>query len=75
MINRSTEIIKRLNRITNDRNVALQVRNQIREAIHHIKDLHAGVEQIRNLHFKLRDSRGDQSIQDRGNTAIEVDAE
>jgi hypothetical protein len=75
MINRSTEIIKRLNRITNDRNVSLQARNQIREAIQHINDLHAGVERIRNLYFKLRDSRGDQSIQDRGNTAIEVGAE
>ena len=75
MIDRSAEVIKQLNRITNDRNVPSHARNQIREAIRHINDLHAGMERIRNLYFELRDSRCDESIQDRENTANEVGAE
>ena len=39
MMEKSNEIIKQLNRLANDRRLAPQVRNQVREAMQHIKDL------------------------------------
>ncbi len=39
MNDRSNEIIKQLNRLANDRNLALNVRNKVRDALHHIQDL------------------------------------
>jgi hypothetical protein len=39
MEGRTNEIIKHLNRLVNDRNLNLQARNRIREAILHIKHL------------------------------------
>ena len=39
MIERSNEIIKQLNRLANDRNLSPQVRNKVRDALQHIKDL------------------------------------
>ena len=53
MIDRSTEIIKQLNRLANDRNLTPQARKNISEAIRHIRELHEGVARIRELHFKL----------------------
>lgn len=40
MKNRSEEIVKQLNRLANDRGLAPIVRNRIRDAVQHIKDLH-----------------------------------
>jgi hypothetical protein len=40
MSNRSDEVMKQLNRLVNDRNITPQARNQIREAMNHIRDLH-----------------------------------
>ena len=40
MKNRSEEIVKQLNRLANDRNLAPPARNKIRDAIQHIRDLH-----------------------------------
>jgi hypothetical protein len=54
MIERSSEIIKQLNRIANDRNITPQTRNKIRQAVLHIKDLHTAVAHIRDLHLKLK---------------------
>ncbi len=54
MIDRSNEIIKRLDRMANDRNLPLRTRNQIREAALHIKELHDGVKNIRELYLKLK---------------------
>ena len=39
MKSRSEEIIKQLNRLINDRNLAMPVRNKIRDAVQHIKKL------------------------------------
>jgi len=39
MNSRSEEIIKQLNRLINDRNLAMPVRNKIRDAVHHIRKL------------------------------------
>ena len=39
MSSRSDEIIKQLIRLVNDRNITPQARNQIREAMNHIRDL------------------------------------
>ncbi len=75
MIDRSTEIIRQLNRVANDRNLPSNTRNQIREAIRHINELHAGVERIRELYFKLRDSRREQSNQAGENTANDAGTE
>jgi hypothetical protein len=41
MIERSYEIIKHLNRLANDRNLPLPVRNKVRDAAQHIKLLQA----------------------------------
>jgi hypothetical protein len=39
MSSRSDEIMKRLNRLVNDRNITPQARNQISEAVNHIRSL------------------------------------
>lgn len=39
MSSRSDEVMKQLNRLVNDRNITPQARNQIREAVNHIRDL------------------------------------
>jgi hypothetical protein len=39
MNDRSDEIIKQLNRLANDRSLAISVRNKIRQALHHIQEL------------------------------------
>ena len=57
MIERSNEIIKQLNRITNDRSLKPHVRKQIGEAIRHIKELHDAVGNIRDLYLKLSKNR------------------
>ncbi len=54
MIDKSNEIIKQLNRLANDRNLNPKIRGNIREAAQHIKDLHSGVQRIRDLHLKLK---------------------
>ena len=46
MMEDSTEIIKQLNRLANDRTLAPQVRNQVREAMLHIKDLRFRMKEI-----------------------------
>ena len=53
MLDRSTEIIKDLKRLANDRSLQPRVRNKITNAIQHIKDLHDGVSRIRDLHIQL----------------------
>ena len=55
MNDRSNEIIKQLNRLTNDRGLTVKVRNKIREALHHIQD----------LDFKLEEFERDPLIQNR----------
>jgi hypothetical protein len=55
MNDRSNEIIKQLNRLANDRGLTLNVRNKIREALHHIQD----------LDFKLEEFERDPLIQNR----------
>jgi len=42
-----------LNRIVNDRNVDLRTRNKIRDAARHIEELHAAVQNIEELNFRL----------------------
>jgi len=39
MMEKSNEIIKQLNRLANDRRLAPNARDRVREAIQHIKDL------------------------------------
>lgn len=39
MLERTNEIIKQLNRLANDRSLAPQTRNKMREAAQHIRDL------------------------------------
>ena len=53
MLDRSNEIIKKLNRLVNDRSLNPQARKHISDAIRHIRDLHDGVARIRELHMKL----------------------
>ena len=55
MNDRSNEIIKQLNRLANDRNLALNVRNKVRDALHHIQD----------LNLKLKEFERDPIIQNR----------
>jgi len=43
MRSRSDEIVKQLNRLVNDRNITLQARKQIREAVNHIRKLQCRV--------------------------------
>ncbi|MFT5663019.1 MAG: hypothetical protein ACI9JR_000400 [Gammaproteobacteria bacterium] len=43
MSSRSDEVLKQLNRLVNDRKIAPQARNQIREAVNHIRDLQCQV--------------------------------
>jgi len=53
IIERSDEVIMQLNRIVNDRNVDLRTRNKIRDAARHIEELHAAVQNIEELNFRL----------------------
>ena len=39
MNNRSSEIIKQLNRLANDRSLPMQARNKINDAVRHIRQL------------------------------------
>ena len=70
MNNKSNEIIKQLNRLANDRNLALYTRNKLRDAINHVRDLqlklselmleadlvtHERVDHLETLTFKQRD--------------------
>ena len=55
MNDRSNEIIKQLHRLANDRNLALNVRNKVRDALHHIQD----------LNLKLKEFERDPIIQNR----------
>ena len=49
MESKSNEIIKRLNRLTNDRNLPLQARNKISEALQHIRELQLKLDTSRKL--------------------------
>ena len=49
MENKSNEIIKRLNRLTNDRNLPMQARNKITEALQHIRELQLKLDTSRNI--------------------------
>lgn len=55
MNDKSNEIIKQLNRLTNDRSLTVNVRNKIREAMRHIQD----------LDFKLEEFERNPLIQNR----------
>ena len=55
MNDRSNEIIKQLNRLTNDRSLSIKARNKILEALRHIQD----------LDFKLEEFERDPLIQNR----------
>jgi hypothetical protein len=55
MNDRSSEIIMQLNRLSNERSLTQNVRNKIREAQHHIKD----------LSIKLKEFECDELIQNR----------
>jgi hypothetical protein len=46
MNDRSNEIINQLNRLVNDRTLTLNVRNKIRETLHHIQDLDVKLEEF-----------------------------
>lgn len=48
MIDRSNEIIKQLNRLANDRSLAPQTRNKVREAARHIRDLQVKLAELKN---------------------------
>ena len=63
MIDRSNQIIKQLNRLANDRSLPPQARNKMHEAIQHIKDLHSGVQRIRELYLKLKSVKTHQQSQ------------
>ena len=60
MNDRSNEIIKQLNRLANDRNLALNVRNKVRDALHHIQ----------YLNLKLKEHERDPIIQNRRSVDI-----
>ena len=60
MNDRSNEIIKQLNRLANERSLTPNVRNKIREAQHHIRD----------LSIKLVEFECDQLMQNRRTTNI-----
>ncbi len=62
MIERSNEIVKRLNRLANDRNLTPHARNQIRDAAQHIKDLHGTINNIRDLYLKLKGFKRKQKL-------------
>ncbi len=49
MNDRTNEIIKKLNRISNDRVIPRQARNQIQEAANYIKTLNEQVQELGNL--------------------------
>jgi len=55
------EIIKQLNRIQGS-DLSLTARDTFRDAILHINDLYAAVQPIRELYFKLRDSKWTQKV-------------
>jgi len=46
MIDKSSELVKQLNRLVNDRSLAPQARNKVREAMLHIKDLNIKLKEI-----------------------------
>ena len=46
MSSRSDELMKRLNRLVNDRNITPQARNQINEAVNHIRDLQCQLSEL-----------------------------
>ncbi len=46
MMEKSNEIIKQLNRLANDRRLAPHARNQVREAMQHVKDLEFRLKEI-----------------------------
>jgi uncharacterized protein (UPF0147 family) len=48
MESKSNEIIKRLNRLTNDRNLPMQARNKISEALQHIREMQLELDTARN---------------------------
>ena len=52
MIERSYEIIKHLNRLANDRNLPLAVRNKVRDAAQHIRSLQSEVQTLRDIEAK-----------------------
>jgi len=62
MIGRSDEIIRQLNRLANDRTLNMHARNKIREATHHIQELHEIVGRIKDLHLKLSKKRNQAEI-------------
>ena len=46
---KSNEIIKRLNRLTNDRSLPMQARNKISEALQHIRELQLKLDTSKNI--------------------------
>ena len=48
MESKSNEIIKRLNRLTNDRSLPIQARNKISEALQHIREMQLQLDTARN---------------------------
>jgi uncharacterized protein (UPF0147 family) len=46
---RSSEIIRQLNRLTNDRNLPMQARNKITEALQHIRELQLKLDTARDI--------------------------
>ncbi len=55
MTERSYEIIKQLNRLVNDRNLAPCARNKLREAVRHIKELQDQVGSVKDRETGLED--------------------
>jgi len=49
MNNRSSEIIKQLNRLVNDRSLPMQARNRINEAVRHIRELQLKLAEAKNM--------------------------
>ena len=49
MYNRSSEIIKQLNRLANDRSLPMQARNKINDAARHIRELQQRLKEALHL--------------------------
>ncbi len=49
MNNRSSEIIKQLNRLANDRSLPMQARNKINDAVRHIRELQHRLKEVMHL--------------------------
>ena len=49
MYNRSSEIIKQLNRLANDRSLPMQARNKINDAARHIRELQHRLQEAMHL--------------------------